>query len=149
MKSEKGITLTSLIIYIIVMMIVIGTVTVMTKYFYNNLDFITGETEGSKEYTSFNTFITDEINRKNNDIIDWKVIKDGEDNVESGYLIFANEHQYTYNKSSESIYINKVLICKNVSDCSFDYEGNARKLTVEMKIGKREYKNVYTLEREE
>ena len=145
-KSEKGVTLTSLIIYIIVMMIVISTVTVMTKYFYGNLDFISGETQGSKEYTSFNTLFTDEINKKNNKVLACERV-DMDEGQYIYYIIFEDEHQYTYDSVSKAIYLNKALICNNITQCSFAQNDN--KITVNMKIGTKPYKNVYTIESEE
>ena len=38
MKSEKGVTLSSLIIYVIAMVIVVSIIAVMTKYFYGNVN---------------------------------------------------------------------------------------------------------------
>ena len=40
MKSQKGITLTSVIIYIIGMTMCIGVIATLTTYFYKNMDSI-------------------------------------------------------------------------------------------------------------
>ena len=40
MKSEKGVTLTSLIVYVIGMVMVISIVSVLTTYFYKNINLI-------------------------------------------------------------------------------------------------------------
>ena len=41
MKSQKGITLTSLVIYIVVLLIVLGLLSNISKYFYSNTKYIT------------------------------------------------------------------------------------------------------------
>ena len=38
MKSNKGMTIISLIVYIIVLSVVIGTTSILIKYFYNNTE---------------------------------------------------------------------------------------------------------------
>ena len=38
MKTEKGVTLISVTIYVIVMLIVVSIITVLTVYFYRNVD---------------------------------------------------------------------------------------------------------------
>ena len=56
MKSEKGITLISLIIYVIALTIVIGIVAVISGYFYNNIATSSEDIEPMVEYTKFNSF---------------------------------------------------------------------------------------------
>ena len=65
MKSEKGITLVSLIIYVLVMVIVVALITVITAYFYKNIDINNVNYEINSQYTKFNSFFSDEINRNN------------------------------------------------------------------------------------
>ena len=38
MQTEKGVTLISVTIYIIVMLIIVTVITVLTSYFYQNVD---------------------------------------------------------------------------------------------------------------
>ena len=38
MKKENGVTLTSIIIYILALLIVIGVISALTSYFYRNID---------------------------------------------------------------------------------------------------------------
>jgi len=135
MRSEKGITLTSLIIYVIAMSIVIGLIATMTKYFYGNLNYISDRTASTKEYTSFNAFITAETNEKGNQVL----------KCENTYIVFSNGHQYTYDSDSNAIYMNKIQICSNVTSCSFSY--NENKLTINITLDK-PYTNTYNLESE-
>ena len=66
MKSEKGITLISLIIYIVAMVIVVAIITTITGYFYGNIDNLQSRNEGAKEYTTFNSYFVNDINEKEN-----------------------------------------------------------------------------------
>ena len=68
MKSQKGITITSLIIYVTAMSIVIGIVTVISTYFYKNVSTVTENSSEYKEYTKFNSYFIQEINNPNNEV---------------------------------------------------------------------------------
>ena len=67
MKSNKGITIISLIIYVIVLSVVIGTASIFIKYFYNNVDDTVVSKKNSSNYLRFIEYLTDDVNsRKNN-----------------------------------------------------------------------------------
>lgn len=132
MKSEKGVTLTSLIIYIIAMLIVMSTIAVITSSVYNNLDVITNESNSQKEFSRFNMCFIKEVNLENNAI---KKI----DEENHNYIVFSDNektHQYTF--LNNSIYLNKIKICDNVTDCKFYiYEDEVKNvaISVSLKIG--------------
>ena len=65
MKSQKGVTLISLTIYVIVMTIVIGIVSVVSTYFYKNVGVALETVNPVTQYNNFNIFFTDEINHQN------------------------------------------------------------------------------------
>ena len=85
MKNNKGITLTSLIIYVIGMIIAIATITTLISYFSKNVKL---ETLGDStaEYTKFSSIFSDETNKKENKIIDCKTTGEGKNKV--SYIIF-------------------------------------------------------------
>lgn len=67
MNTNKGITLISLIIYILILSIVIGTSSILIKYFYKNTEETIVSKKTSNQYSRLVTYITDDINsRKNN-----------------------------------------------------------------------------------
>ena len=134
MKSESGITLTSLIVYVIAMLVVVGIVATLTGYFYNNLDNLSNRTDGSKEYTAFSSYFTNDINTKNNKIV---LEESTEDKI-----VFSNGNQYTF--LNGAIYMNKIQICKNVDYCAFGYNSDS-KVTVAMNMGDKSYTNTYEL----
>ena len=101
MKSEKGITLTSLIIYIIAMAIVIGIVATITNYFYNNIDGLTDRTESSKSYTTFNSYFVNEITQKDNTVL----------SCTGSIIVFSSGNQYTF--AGGDLYMNKIKICRD------------------------------------
>lgn len=129
MKSNKGITLTSLIIYVIGMTIMVATIATLTSFFYKNID-VGDINNDTTQYTKFSSIFLEEINRENNSVIDCKSLKD-----EVSYIIFSSGNQYTFNEKSKAIYKNNVKICDNVETCDFSYTyvDSKYKITVSFK----------------
>jgi len=74
MKSKKGITIISLIVYVIVLSIVIGTTSIIIKYFYNNTEETVISKKTANQYSRFVAYITDDINsRKNQRYTSWNI----------------------------------------------------------------------------
>ena len=149
MKSQKGITLISLTIYVIGMTLAISIITVISSYFYKNVDTKLTDINPLTEYTKFNGFFTDEINSKNIRFVESHT--EGESEVTTSYVIFYNNAktvQYTFVKANRGVYRNKVKICSDVESCTFEYnkKNNKDVVTVTIKIGNGEQKKVeYTL----
>ncbi len=123
MKNNKGITLTSLIIYIIGMLIVIATIATLTSFFYKNVDINELDKTDTEQFTEFSSVFTKEISQKNNKIIDCKITKDIIDGNEYkiNYIIFSSGNQYTYKQENNTIYKNNIKICAGVEECNFSY----------------------------
>lgn len=138
MKSEKGITLISLTISIIVMMIAVAIVSMISVYFYKNTDVLANNINPLTEYNNFNTCFAEEVNHPNLKVLEW-----GED-----YIVFDNGVQYSYIPENKGIYKDKVKICKDVEKCVFEVKIKNGKnvVVVNMKIGTTEERNIeYTL----
>lgn len=137
MKSEKGITLISLTVYIIAMLIIIGILAVVSKYFYTNMSDVKENIEPHTEYTTFNSYFTDEVNHEGIEVLE----------CEKNYIVFSNGVQYTFVEANEGIYKNKVKICRGVKKCEFYYEKNGEKdtVTVTVNFGKGDRTTTYTL----
>ena len=112
MKSQKGITLISLTVYIIVMVIVVATLTIISNFFFSNMKTASKNINPLTEYTKFTTFFSDEVNHSNIKVLD----------CQNDYVVFDNGVQYTFVKDNKGIYRNKIKICRNVQSCNFAYE---------------------------
>ena len=64
MNSNKGITIISLLIYIIVLTIVIGTISFLMRYFYKNANETLISSNSSDQYSKFIKYITDDVNSR-------------------------------------------------------------------------------------
>lgn len=138
MKSQKGVTLISLTVYIIVMVIVVAIVSVISTYFYKNIDAVANKINPMTEYTKFNSFFSDEVNHKNIKVLECK----------GNYMVFDNGIQYTFIAENRGIYRNKVKIAEDVENCTFEYriKNGKNVVAVNLKIGTADTKYVeYTL----
>lgn len=139
MKNEKGVTLISLTVYIIVMALVVGVLAIITTFFYKNTIDIK-DIDPITEYITFNTFITDEINHSDINVVECK----------DNYIVFSNGVQYTFIPANKGIYRNKVKICRGIENCSFETgrEGENDVIRVVFKAQGQSKKNItYTLKK--
>lgn len=115
MKSNKGITMISLITYIMGLTIVLALVATLTTFFFKNIS-AKDLNSDTTQYTKFSSIFLEEINNKNNSVIECKSLNNG-----VSYIIFSSGNQYTFNANSKCIYKNKIKICENVEICDFSY----------------------------
>lgn len=119
MKNNRGITLTSVIIYVIGLIVVVGTISTITTYFYKNIKVDEINDNSNTQYTQFSSVFLKEINKEGNYVVEAKTEKDENNNITSSYIIFGTGNQYTFLSSNHSIYKNKVKICENIENCEF------------------------------
>lgn len=108
MKSQKGVTLISLVIYIILLTLVLGFLSIVTNSFNRNLEYLGKLGKNMPSFNKFNMYFIEDV--KNNKEV-YSVLADK--------IIFADGTVYTY--SNENIYRNKVKICENIPNISFGY----------------------------
>lgn len=109
MKIEKGITLLSLIIYIIMICLVIPMLVLIGNFFLKNISVAQNNSKDIVEFNKFNMYFIEDV-KKNANIYE---IKDEEITFEDGTI-------YTYKPSPDkSIYRNRTKICTNVEYCTF------------------------------
>ena len=142
MKSEKGITLISLTIYVIAMAIVVGVIAIISTFFYSNMEDTDNIVSPMAEYTKFNSFFSDEVNHEGIEVIDCGTTDNGQK-----YIVFSNEVQYTYIQANRAIYRNKVKIAKEIDKCTFTTgtKNGKKVVNVEFEAGGKTRENTYTL----
>lgn len=109
MKSEKGITTISLIIYVIVLSIVIGMVAIISGAFMDSIDEADMHIDPIEEYTTFNSYFSEEVNHPGLEVVQ----------CQDDYILFSNGVQYSFISQNRGIYKDKVKICRNIDSCSF------------------------------
>lgn len=107
MKSEKGITLTSLVVYIIVATLVISAIATLSSFFLLNASSIQNQEDYAPQFTKFNMFFVQDV--KNNRIA----------NVDGTQITFEDGTVYTYNEVENAIYRNETKITELIQNVSY------------------------------
>lgn len=133
MKSEKGITLTSLVIYVIGITIIFAVIANLTIYFNKNSRTIEYTTNNSAQITRLNQYLINDTKKEN------AQITEANENI---IIIQANGEtiKYTYDKNSKGIYRNKVKIANDVQGFKVNKEiiYDKTKLLLNVTIGEQE-----------
>lgn len=137
MKSQKGITLISVSIYVIVMIVVVGVIAVVTGTFMKTLKSADFNNDPIAEYTTFNSYFSDEVNHKDIQILE----------CTENYVVFDNGVQYSFIKENRGIYRNKVKICWDIENCTFteSVENGKTVISVHFESGGMNRTTSYTL----
>ena len=112
MKTQKGITLVALLVYIMVMIIIIGFLSTVSTNFYKNTKSLEVDTEDIVEFSNFNEYFIKEIKKSNNKIDN--IAEDGT------YIVFTDGNSFML--KDKSIYYNQIEISKNVNSLKFEFD---------------------------
>ena len=139
MKSEKGITLIVLSIYIIVFPIIIVLLANLSSYIYSNIENINDSSVDISEINKFNMYFISDI--KTNNQADVKTLSDNNQNTIQ--IIFQDGDVYSYVEDEKSIYKNEQKIARNIE--AFNAEGykknNKTYIQVSIEIGTKDEAN--------
>ena len=147
MQTEKGVTLISVTIYIIVMLIIVAVISVLTSYFYTNIDINSANENLNQQYTKFNSYFIQEVNKKGNELLEIGETENSSGNGIQKYIIFSSGNQYTYIPENQSVYRNRAKIAKGIKQCEFklDVENYKNVIKVTFDSGDKIRENTYTL----
>ena len=106
MKSEKGITLASLVIYISILTIIVTIITTISSYFYKNVVKVHVSPSYVSEFNKFSMFFVTDVKRNT------KI-----NTMSSTRLEFGDGTIYKY--ENNAIYRNDLKIAKNVKSFKF------------------------------
>ena len=104
MNSEKGITLVSLVLYVVVIMIVLGVMSSIINQFYQNTNSLEEDTEEILELNHFNTYFLKEVKAPGNKV----------DTIKDNYILFSSGNSFYY--SNGQIYYNNIVISEKVKE---------------------------------
>ena len=104
-KRERGVTLISLTIYVVVMVLVVTLIAVITSFFYNNVINIDKEAVELAELNKLNLYMIEETEKEGNSI----------ETISSDGKKIVFKYGNTYTIQDNGIYQNSIRICKNVN----------------------------------
>lgn len=145
MRQNKGITMISLIVYIIVFTMVIGTVAMITGNFTKNTDQVIISSKAPEQYEKLTTYLV-------NDMESGKIKSVNVESTLIDITLLSNiHHMYTYSNNNiyyiaineEKTVEKKIVLCEKVSACSFDK--NESKVNISVTINEITYNNAYTI----
>ena len=124
MKSQKGVTLTSLVIYIMLVLIIVGILATITLCFQNGIKEINNEGTNNSEVDKFNVYFLKEVKKQGNEV---QEVSDTE-------ILFKEGNKYTFKKDN-AIYLNdNIKIAENIQKCSFESNLENGKVIITVKI---------------
>lgn len=122
MKSNRGVTIASLTIYVIAMLAVVGIIATITSFFYTNVTNLEDSSANVSEITKFNMYFLQEVKNTNNEIIELK----------ENSITFSTGNVFTF--QDNSIYLNNIRICENIKNFNLSIEENNNKQVINVLI---------------
>ncbi len=129
MRSEKGITLTTLVIYIVVFSAVLALVGSLSSFVYGNLRNLNQDSISSEEFNKFNTYFVKDIKESK-----LATVQKLDSKVE---IILENGSKYTYVKSENAIYKEAVKVARNIIrfNAALKEENNKNVIEIDIATG--------------
>lgn len=111
MKSQKGITLASLAVYIVIIFVVLAILATVTSNMQIGIINSGKEGTGITEINKFNMYFLQEVKRKGNEIL----------SIDQNQITFTNGKTFTFVNNSIKFIDdqNTIIICKNIENCQF------------------------------
>ena len=128
MKSQKGITLISVSISVVVLLVMVAVISTISSYFFSNYNKVSEEIPSIQEYTKLISYFSQDANRKGAKVLLC------ENNDDTSLIVFNNDVQYTFLKENKAIYYNKIKIARNVETCTFTLSNDKTQVTIRVKF---------------
>jgi len=127
LKNNKGVTLVSLAVYVVLMLAVVAAVAAFKNNIDENIDSMGEYTSVVPEINKMNMYMLGETNIENN-----KVLKRNSDGT---YIAFSSGNEYLF--SDNNLYKNSIKILTNINSCTFEVgkENNNDVLYVNFELG--------------
>lgn len=126
MKSERGITLTSLVIYIIVFTGVLALVSSLSSFIYGNIKNLGSDKISSEEFNKFNTYFVKDVKNSKLGTV--------QSTTSKTEIVLENGCKYTYVNSEKAIYRDTVKIARNILRFNASLKQENSKNVIDIKI---------------
>ena len=140
MKSERGITLTILVIYIIIFSVVIGLLASLSSYIYGNIKYINDDSVDVSEFNKFNVYFIEDVKSNSQVQIDSQVNSEGKNIVR---IVFGDGDIYSFVKEEKSIYkqspwvyVFKIVVLSGINFFNFSFLGPSINKLINFSYGK-------------
>lgn len=123
MRSNRGITLTSLIMYVALILIALGILAVLRSNFQSSVKELNQQGTNNYEFDKFNVSFLQEVKKDGNGI----------SSVNASEIIFTTNNKYTF--KDNCIYLNDTIkIAENIDSLSFSTELIDKKIVIKVTV---------------
>lgn len=140
MKNEKGITIISLVIYVILLTFAVAGISAITSSFYGNVNELDADSKGAVAFSKVNMYILKDVKSEGVELV--------ADSSESKFSLSIKGETVRYRVQNSSLYRNNVKICDDVQEARLEgkKEGDLSTITLYLKIKNYEKTTTYVLE---
>lgn len=107
MKSEKGITLTALVAYVLIATVAISSIALLSSFFFSSMNVIKQQNQYAPEFNKFSMFFIEDV--KNNKTAEVTTTK----------VTFADGTVYEYRAGEKAVYRNDTKITEKLDSVNF------------------------------
>lgn len=127
MKKESGITLVTLIVYLMIVSAILAALTNLSSHVYKNIGKLGRGNLSAEEFNKFNVNFVKSVkaNKK-------ATVTNNNQNVT---IVFDDGTTYNYINGENSIYKNKIKIAKNINYFTADVQNINNKNVIQVQIG--------------
>ena len=160
MKSQKGITMISLILYVTSFVAVTTVVAGVTTFFYSNMKIMDTGIGSNSSYNKFNLYLLNECKKSDVSLYSWKDVKlstgetsriDNDTVINNSFITFLNadgtKNSFIYDSVNKNVYYNSIKLCENVNDFQIKIDETTGKdvLTVLININGTAFQTKYVV----
>ena len=123
MRGDRGITLTSLIMYVVLIIIALGILALLRSNFQSNVKELNQQGTNNYEFDKFNVSFLQEVKKDGNGI----------SSVNASEIIFITNNKYTF--KDNCIYLNdSIKVAENIESLSFSTEVIDKKTVIKVTV---------------
>lgn len=143
MKNEKGITLITLVVYVMLLTFVVAAVSAISSSFYKNIDDLDKTTDSAVDYAKFNMFFLNDIK---SDGVSVRLNSAKTELILSHINKEGVAEDIVYSIKGDALYRNKVKIFDGIKEGSIEANSVNKTVTIHFKIKNYEKKTTYVIE---
>lgn len=113
MKTEKGITLAILAIYVVFFSVLISLLTALSSYIYNNIGYVNDNSVDVSEFNKFNRYFIEDVKTNTQAEVKETTNSEGKNIVQ---ITFEDGDTYRYVAEEKSMYKNRQKIAKDIQN---------------------------------
>lgn len=150
MKSQKGVTMLSLILYVASFLAVTAVVAGITTFFYNNIEILDTKIGSNSQYNKINLYMLNECKKEGSSLFAWQNTSDetglptykdkltDKTNATQTFITFqdadGNKNSFIYVKSEENLYYNSIKLGEDIKDFKFKIDYGTGKTVLKIFI---------------